>query len=131
MDLIQKLQIKNIDKLAIVNAPTEFSNLMTDFKTHFNVETEIKDTLSFILVFVKNRGEIIKWAKLAIGSLIDDGLLWFAYPKKSSKAYKTDISRDEGWESLSQVGYRPVRQIAIDKDWSALRFRKQKYVKSK
>ena len=35
----------------------------------------------------------------------------------------TDLTRDEGWQLTTQAGYRPIRQIAIDATWSALRFR--------
>jgi hypothetical protein len=35
---------------------------------------------------------------------------------------KSDINRDSIWPIAAQHGLRPVRQIAIDDDWSALRF---------
>jgi hypothetical protein len=56
--------------------------------------------------------------------------LWFAYPKKTSKKYDVNIHRDKGWEALEQLGFKGVRQVAIDQDWSALRFRRQKFVGS-
>ncbi len=34
-----------------------------------------------------------------------------------------NISRDSGWQPLGDLGYEGVRQVAIDDDWSALRFR--------
>ncbi|MBP1154450.1 MULTISPECIES: hypothetical protein [unclassified Paenibacillus] len=51
------------------------------------------------------------------------GMLWFAYPKKTSKKYKADISRDEGWQPLIDLGFEGVRLAAIDDDWSDIRFR--------
>ena len=60
----------------------------------------------------------------------EDGLLWLCYPKKSSKTYKgSDCSRDTVTGMLSEEGFEPVRQIAIDEDWSALRFRKPEKIK--
>jgi hypothetical protein len=53
-----------------------------------------------------------------------------AYPKGASKSYVTDINRDRGWDIVEGIGFRRVSQVAIDKDWSALRFRNAKYVKS-
>ena len=50
------------------------------------------------------------------------GRLWFAYPKKSG-ARASDISRDTGWAPLLEAGLLPVTQVALDADWSALRFR--------
>ncbi len=32
--------------------------------------------------------------------------------------------------NLGNAGFEPVRQVAIDDDWSALRFRRTEYIKS-
>lgn len=56
-------------------------------------------------------------------------LLWFAYPKGTSKKYKCDFNRDDGWEPLRKLGFDTVRQVAIDEDWSALRFRRVEFIK--
>lgn len=48
--------------------------------------------------------------------------LWFAYPKLSGRL-ACDLNRDRGWVTLGELDYLPVTQIAIDSDWSALRFR--------
>jgi hypothetical protein len=56
-------------------------------------------------------------------------MLWFAYPKKSSVNYTCDFSRDTGWEILGRHGFEGVRMVAIDQDWSALRFRRVEYIK--
>ncbi|MFE2102127.1 MULTISPECIES: hypothetical protein [unclassified Streptomyces] len=44
-----------------------------------------------------------------------------AYPKGGKLG--TDLNRDTLAAALSERGVRPVRQIAIDDIWSALRFR--------
>jgi len=56
--------------------------------------------------------------------------VWFAYPKGSSKRYECDFKRDTGWRTLGQAGFEPVRQIAIDEDWTTLRFRRAEFIKS-
>ena len=60
----------------------------------------------------------------------EDEALWMAYPKGTSKKYKPQINRDSGWKIVGEMDYEGVRQIAIDEDWSALRFRKLKYIKT-
>ena len=52
------------------------------------------------------------------------------YPKGTSKKYKCEFNRDSGWPALGAGGYEPVRMVAIDEDWSALRFRKAEKIKS-
>ena len=48
--------------------------------------------------------------------------LWVAYPK----ANRADINRDTLWPIVAESGLRPVRQVAVDDVWSALRFRRLK-----
>ena len=48
-------------------------------------------------------------------------LTWIAYPKAGQ--LETDLNRDILWELLDGKGVRPVRQVALDDTWSALRFR--------
>ena len=56
--------------------------------------------------------------------------MWFAYPKGTSKRYKSEINRDTGWQALGKSGFEPVRAVAIDEDWSALRFRRVEFIKT-
>lgn len=48
----------------------------------------------------------------------------------TSKNYKCDFNRDSGWTSLGKYNLEPVRQVAIDDDFSALRFRKVEFIKT-
>ena len=61
--------------------------------------------------------------KMYLHQIMSAAVLWFAYPKKSSKLYRSDINRDAGWDVLGKFGFEPVRQIALNEHWSALRFR--------
>jgi hypothetical protein len=50
-----------------------------------------------------------------------DALTWIAYPKAGQLG--TDLNRDSLAARLRAEGARPVRQVALDEVWSALRFR--------
>ena len=58
-----------------------------------------------------------------MGSLRDQQakaeVLWVAY----RKANRADINRDSLWPIMAEYGMRPVSQVAVDEEWSALRFR--------
>jgi hypothetical protein len=56
------------------------------------------------------------------------GHLWIAYPKKSG-AIRSDLTRDHGWEPIAAVGLLAVTQVALNADWSALRFRYRDEIK--
>jgi hypothetical protein len=60
-----------------------------------------------------------------------DATVWFAYPKGTSKKFKCDFNRDTGWDALNAAGFDTVRAVAIDEDWTGLRFRRKEYIKSR
>ena len=79
---------------------------------HCKKSPTCKQRYDFALFFIKSCPDIEKYAGKAAGKMNDDGILWFAYPKKSSKKYETDLSRDQGWQPLGDLGYEGVRQVA-------------------
>lgn len=130
--LFSKLQYKNSDKILLVNAPDEFQPHLAEISDVVRIDRSLNgdDKYDFAIVFVKSCADIKEYAAPVISSMNDDAVLWFAYPKKSSKKYKTDLSRDGGWEPLGALGYEGVRIVAIDADWSALRLRHASKIKS-
>ena len=131
-EIFKKLQLKTANPILIVDAPDEFQPHLAELDDSVQVhsETSADELYELALFFVKSAAAIDEAAASASASISDDGLLWFAYPKKSSKSYKTDISRDNGWQPLGDLGFEPVRLIAIDADWSALRFRRVGNIKT-
>ncbi len=127
-----KLQYKGSDKILLINAPDEFKAHLAELGDRVSIETALVGEVchDFALVFIKSCAEIAQLAAPAVQRMAADGALWFAYPKKSSKKYKTDLGRDNGWQPLGALDYEPVRQVAIDEDWSALRFRHVKNIKT-
>ena len=133
--LLKKMQYKNDNEIIILNIPDE---LRIDLQEIFTItkvlsaSEKIKNEIryNFILIFVKSETDVVKHLPLVKNSLMDDGVLWFAYPKKSSKKYSAYISRDVGWQSLNTLGFLPVRAVSISIDWSALRFRHIDYIKN-
>ena len=72
--------------------------------------------------------ELDKLSKAAAAKAVGDALLWFAYPKSTSERSACEFNRDKGWDVLLGLGFDCVRQVAIDEDWSALRFRRIEYI---
>jgi hypothetical protein len=95
------------------------------------VRRRAQGRVPFVLAFVRSRQEVAERAGKVVSLLDgDDAVLWFAYPKKSSKRYRTDLERDHSWGPVGDLGFEPVSQVAVDDDWSALRFRRTEHVKS-
>ncbi len=75
-----------------------------------------------VLVFAVDRAGLERWRRDLTAAANRDALAWVAYPKGG--ALRTDLNRDIVGRALEDAGLRPVRQIAIDGVWSALRFRR-------
>jgi hypothetical protein len=127
--LAQKLRIKPGQKLLILNAPDGYMRLLGSLPQGTDVKTSTDGTFDFVQIFVRNKAEVDSSAKAAVKALKPGGMLWFTYPKKSSKI-KTDISRDTGWEAVRGLGMEGVFLISVDDTWSAMRYRPASDVKS-
>lgn len=129
--IFKKLNFKDQKVLHVLQAPESFHPAMQEISAFTQIKTEIalEDSSTFILVFVTRQSEIDALTPLLAKALQGDGMLWFAYPKGTSKLYKCDFNRDKGWQIVGEHGFEGVRMVAIDADWSALRFRRAEYIK--
>jgi hypothetical protein len=130
--LITKLNDKGQKRIAVINAGEEFlGSLGTELKeVQIDKVIDQRFPYEFMIIFVRFVCEVELLAPQALHNLTADGLLWFAYPKKTSRKLTSDIDRDHGWEVIVDRGFDKVRQIAIDEEWSALRFRNVRFIKS-
>jgi hypothetical protein len=130
-DLLKKLNFKDQKEILILNAPEDFAPYLKEIKMETGVATEFKagKEYSFVIAFVKTQKEVNTLAPKMNKALGGDGLLWMAYPKGTSKKYKSEISRDQGWDPLRALGFDTVRLIAINDDWSCMRFRREEFIK--
>ncbi len=119
--LAQKLQIKS-GKLIVLNAPKGYAEQLTQELKDLNVSTRAAGQAEAVLLFVNSLAEVEKLAPKAIKAVKPAGMLWMAYAKGTSKV-KTDVNRDKLWQAVEPIGWQPVRQIALDEVWSAMRFK--------
>jgi len=117
MDIGAKLQIKPGQRIATLADSDDVPVIAAE-----GAETAGQpDTADVIVAFVRARADLDTVAAPAIEAARRDKLVWIAYPKEGKLG--TDLNRDILRESLADRGVQPVRQIAIDDVWSALRFR--------
>jgi hypothetical protein len=118
--LLRKLQVKSGRSLRLIAAPEDYIARITPLPDGSDlVSGGIADVVQ---VFVRSAADVDAYAQDAMQAAGPAGVLWMTYPKKSS-GVDSDMSRDEGWNALRDLGWRPVMQISIDEVWSALRFR--------
>ena len=125
MDWVKKLQYRDADALLLVNVPEDMRKHFQDAFPDIEIVEAGNEAAeaSFIVSFVRSEEDIQHLSeKMGTAGLVEP-LFWVAYPKKSSPRYRVAISRDRGWNSLKEAGWKPVRQVSLDDDWSAIRFR--------
>ena len=130
--LLNKLNYKGQERIALINAEEDFALSLSNELKGVVVDKEIdpRYPYSFIILFVKSVSEVEHLTPMALHNLMADGVLWFCYPRKGSKKHHSDLDRDHGWKALIDAGLQGIRIVAVDNDWSALRFRNTKYIKS-
>jgi len=125
--LAKKLHLKTGYRALILNSPENFIESLSPLPEDVELNTKPDGEYEFVLLFIRNQEELNTFGTKVLEVLHYDGVLWIAYPKKSS-GVQTDISRDEGWDFLAGAGLRSVSAVAIDSTWSALRFRPNEMV---
>ena len=129
--LFKKLNLKDQKEIVVLNAPDSFESELAGLTGVAILRSlAAAKQVTFSLCFVTTKEEIDQIVDRLAPKIEGDATIWFAYPKGSSKKYKSEINRDKGWGILGQHGFEPVRQVAIDQDWSALRFRRVEFIKS-
>jgi hypothetical protein len=131
-NLLDKLNYKGHKRISVINAEETFVHSISSQLKDVIIDQKIdpRYPYQFIMIFVKSKSEVEMLAPMTLHNLMADGVLWFCYPKKTSKKYRSDIDRDHGWKALNDSGLYGIRMVAIDEDWSALRFRNKKFIKS-
>jgi hypothetical protein len=130
--LLEKLNYKGQKRIAVINAEKNFklAPLMEIRGIQVDNEIDQRYPYDFMILFVKKVSEVEQITPLALHNLSADGILWFCYPKKTSKKYSSEIDRDHGWKVLNNLDFYGIRLVSIDDEWSAMRVRNKKYIKS-
>jgi len=127
----EKMNLKDQKQIVVVNAPASFEPELRALRG-VTVLRDLGDVgeIEFLLAFVTTEKEVDTLGKIIARKAKGDAVVWFAYPKGTSKKYKSEIGRDNGWRVLGACGFECVRAVAIDEDWSGARFRRVEFVKS-
>jgi hypothetical protein len=130
--IFDKLQLKDHKEMVVLNPPESFESELAQLDG-IQIRRKLGDTkeIKFSLAFVTKQAEVDALAAKIAAKAKGDAAVWFAYPKGSSKKYKCDFNRDTGWALLKEAGFDTVRSIAIDEDWTGLRFRRTEFIKAR
>jgi hypothetical protein len=128
--LFKKLNLGAHREIVVFNAPDSFESELKQLKgIKIALDPGKPKGVKFGLAFAITQAQLDRASKILSAASEGDAVIWFAYPKGSSKRYACEFNRDSGWSVIRAAGFDSVRMVAIDEDWSALRFRRVEYVK--
>jgi hypothetical protein len=120
--VLRKLLYKSQSPVLLLDAPPEFDAVRRDFGDE--VDAGRARPHPFALAFVKSAAEADAAAAVIRSATSPGALIWVAYPKGTSKRYKSDVNRDTLHALMDAQGLIGVSLVSIDGDWSAMRFKR-------
>jgi hypothetical protein len=130
--LFEKLNLGDRQQIVVLDAPASFEPELARLPVltiHRHLESIAE--AGFLISFVTRKAEVEALAPEVAARAKGDAVVWFAYPKGTSKKYRCNFNRDTGWDALNALGFETVRAVAIDEDWTALRFRRREFIKAR
>lgn len=90
----------------VINAPGSFERELAALEG-VAVRRSLKDVkrVAFLLAFVTKQKEVDTLARAVAQKAEGDAVVWFTYPKGTSKKYKCEFNRDTGWAELGKLGF--------------------------
>jgi len=118
--LVKKLGIKAGFNIALVNAPVGFFDELT-LPPGVTVNSRSKRPLDLVLLFVKSEKDMQKKFAECAERLLPAGMIWVAWPKKSS-GVTTALSFNNVQTIGLAAGLVDVKICAVSDVWSGLKF---------
>jgi len=119
--LIDKLGIKEGNRIAILNPPENYSATLGPFPKDVVATKTLQSCTDFIHFFTKQKRDLeSNFAKLK-RALAHDGMLWISWPKGASKL-ATDLNENTVREIGLMHGLVDIKVCAVDEIWSGLKF---------
>jgi len=127
----KKLRLAAGHRVAILNAPAGYLAQLSPGPADIGTELHPSQTYDVVQLFVNSVEELRRLGPPAMGAVKPNGLLWITYPKGGPTRGVTDLPATPWWtqrdvlgEITSVSGYKPVAFVAIDDNYTALRFKR-------
>ena len=129
--LAKKLRLAAGQRVVVLNAPDGYLALLEPGPAGIKTQLEPDRAYDVVVLFVKGTEELRRLGSAAVRATGPNGLLWIAYPKGGQTKGATDLPATPWWvqrdvlgDITGEKGYKPVAFVAVDGDWTALRFKK-------
>jgi len=122
--LVKKLGIKPSSSIALLDPPDGFSKSLGPLPEGAKLLDKPGRDSRLTIWFVRSTRDLNRRIK-KIAANLDDGLLWIAWPKKTS-ALVSDLSQVSVRSAGLAIGLVDFKVCAIDATWSGLLFKRRK-----
>ena len=119
--LPKKLGIKENFRIGLINAPQSFLPQLGKLPANTQILRSLKAPLDLVVLLADRETMLAKRFPLVAEKLSANGMIWVAWPKKSS-GVKTDLIFDNVQRIGLDCGLVDVKICAIDDTWSGLKF---------
>lgn len=119
--LIEKLGIKEMHTVALLNFPPHYPELLGTLPKGISIQDPGKEPLDVIHFFTRQKKDLeIMFPRLK-SHIKQNGMIWISWPKGSS-SIETDLNENIIRDMGLHAGLVDVKVAAIDEDWSGLKF---------
>ncbi len=128
--LFDKLNLTSQRRIVVIDAPPSLEPELAKL-SGVEILRDVRKVAGadFVLAFATSQARVDALSRALAAATVGDAVVWFAYPKGTSKRYQCDFNRDTGFDAIRAEGFDSVRMVAIDDDWSAMRFRRVAHIK--
>jgi hypothetical protein len=119
--LPRKLGIKDNLRIGFINAPKTLASQLGELPPTTRIASRLSSPMDLVVLFVDREAELARQFPRVAKTLSKNGMLWVAWPKKSS-GVPTDLSFENVQRIGLDCGLVDVKICAIDEVWSGLKF---------
>jgi hypothetical protein len=118
--LAQKLGIKPGFRMAVINPPSHYADLIAPLPDAVSFHAADEGRLNCLHLFVRTAAELEQHLAPSKTRIVPNGMIWVSWPKRTAKV-PTDLTEDRIRQLAIQLGLVDVKVCAVDAVWSGLK----------
>lgn len=128
--VLEKLQIGDEKNILIQGLPSSIEKQFIKLPFAKSVTPLLRSRrIDLAIVFAVSKTQLCGILKEVLPAMHEDGKLWIAYPRQTSKI-ASDLARDCSWDVVTSIGFETVAMVPLDNTWSAMHFKRMELVES-
>lgn len=120
--LLKKLQIKSGFKVAVLNPPANFTEIIGNIPDDVFVSIANIEKYDAVMIFAITKADLQRILQQEHQKIADKTICWIIYPKAKT-TLASDLNLMQSWDDLKRYQLTPCASAAIDPIWTALRIK--------